>query len=383
MAKHRFGTPRPHQAQGSRLKAVRPPSFKGSPYEPVPVIVGNAPYEFDLATVIDPALIARMNRAKKMVFHIVGDTGGIKHPAYQQSVANAMEADALQGAPDAPAFFYHLGDVVYYNGESAQYFPQFYEPYDHYPLPIVAIPGNHDGDPLPGGNETTLQAFLANFCTATPTTSPNSGGTVRTTMTEPNPYFTLTTPMATFIGLYTNVPEGGEVDANQQAWLVAELKKADSNKMLVLAMHHPIYSLDVYHTGSQKMHTLYTEATVAAKRTPDIVFAAHVHNYQRFTQTNGADMIPFIVNGGGGYWNLHHMEKINGQMIIPPYVVDAEVTLEAFNDDHHGFMRVQVEGDVMTGWYFAAPQPTDTAGAPPTLQDYFQYNWRTHTYVKR
>jgi hypothetical protein len=31
---------------------------------------------------------------KKMVFHICGDTGGVKHPIPQQLVASAMEADA-------------------------------------------------------------------------------------------------------------------------------------------------------------------------------------------------------------------------------------------------------------------------------------------------
>jgi hypothetical protein len=31
--------------------------------------------------------------------------------------------------PQRPSFFYHLGDVVYYAGESANYWPEFYEPY--------------------------------------------------------------------------------------------------------------------------------------------------------------------------------------------------------------------------------------------------------------
>lgn len=45
-----------------------------------------------------------------------------------------------------PSFLYHLGDVVYFYGEASNYYPQFYEPYAFYPVPIFAIPGNHDGD---------------------------------------------------------------------------------------------------------------------------------------------------------------------------------------------------------------------------------------------
>jgi hypothetical protein len=42
-------------------------------------------------------------------------------------------------------------------------------------------------------------------------------------MTQPNVYWTLATPYATIIGLYTNVPVGGYVDDKQKAWLIKEL----------------------------------------------------------------------------------------------------------------------------------------------------------------
>ena len=34
---------------------------------------------------------------------------------------------------------------------------------------------------------------------------------------------------------------------------------------------------------------------------PDIVFTAHVHNYQRFTRTTNDQQITYIVAGAGGY----------------------------------------------------------------------------------
>ncbi len=46
----------------------------------------------------------------------------------------------------------------------------------------------------------------------------------------------------------------------------------------------------------------------ASGRQPDMVFAAHVHNYRRFTVTmDDGGITPFIVAGNGGYHNLHKM----------------------------------------------------------------------------
>ena len=45
----------------------------------------------------------------------------------------------------APAFCFHLGDVIYNFGEAEYYYDQFYEPFRAYDRPIFAIPGNHDG----------------------------------------------------------------------------------------------------------------------------------------------------------------------------------------------------------------------------------------------
>jgi hypothetical protein len=69
-----------------------------------------------------------------MVFHAVGDTGGVNDGAIvQTAVAHQMEAQVDAAAdPEKPAFFYNLGDVVYFNGQSIDYSWQFYEPYQYY-----------------------------------------------------------------------------------------------------------------------------------------------------------------------------------------------------------------------------------------------------------
>ena len=119
-----------------------------------------------------------------------------------------MVADFTEANPaDVPSFFYHLGDVVYYFGEATYYYDQFYEPIRNYPAPIIAIPGNHDGVVWSGDPETTLEAFLRNFCAPSAAPSPDAGGLIRTTMIQPGVYFTLEAPFVRIFGLYSNVLE--------------------------------------------------------------------------------------------------------------------------------------------------------------------------------
>ncbi len=200
-------------------------------------------------------------------------------------------------------------------------------------------------------------------------------------MTQPNVYWTLETPFITFIGLYTNVPEGGYVDATQTAWLASELTNAPQNKALIVAMHHPIYSADVYHSGSKYMGQLLDTAIQQTNRIPDAVFAGHVHNYQRFTRSlNGRD-VPYIVAGAGGYWNLHYMMQPQGQPIQTPYPMpapDTGVTLESYLDNRHGYMRMEITAQTLKGEYYSVPRPQESWGDPAQLVDSFTLDLAQH-----
>jgi hypothetical protein len=150
-----------HEGPRPNLLSVINHEIRGNQkFQPLPQPTGDAPYHLSLNEVLSSNEIQSIMDDGSITFHCMGDTGGVKDPAPQQLVANGLESTKA-------SFFYHLGDVVYYNGESQQYYPQFYEPYQHYQNPIFAIPGNHDGDPLPGGTEQSLFAFNRNFCAAT------------------------------------------------------------------------------------------------------------------------------------------------------------------------------------------------------------------------
>ena len=188
--------------------------------QPVPEAVGSAVEPIlTLETVYGnqgATVTETIQQSGQVVFHCVGDTGSVVGPATQSLVADKMVSDFTEAnAADVPSFFYHLGDVVYYFGEATYYYDQFYEPYRLYPAPIIAIPGNHDGIIYPGDPAPTLQAFLANFCSATPAPSPDAGGLVRTTMTEPGVYFTLEAPFVRILGVYSNVLEDPGVISDQ------------------------------------------------------------------------------------------------------------------------------------------------------------------------
>ena len=159
----------------------------------------------DLAILISDADLKAITAAKKITFHVNGDMGGIMNPEPQTRVANGMEEDFAEGAkaPDKPAFLYILGDCVYFNGSIDQYRTQFYEPYKHYLAPIVAVPGNHDGENVPPGN--TLDGFMKFFCDCKAQMfSDLMGDNGRTTMTQPYVFWTLRTPLVNIVGLYSN-----------------------------------------------------------------------------------------------------------------------------------------------------------------------------------
>ena len=366
------------------IAAVDPfPAPRGGAAEPV----------LQLADVLGSqgtARVTAIQKAGQIVFHTVGDTGSTNGPATQSQVADKMVADFTEDNPaDVPSFFYHLGDVVYNFGEAAYYYDQFYEPYRNYPAPILGIPGNHDGVTYPKETVPTLDAYLRNFCSATPVQTDEAGGLARTAMIQPGVYYTFETPFLRLLGVYSNTledpgvisTEGGTrptLNDDQLTYLQTALARCKSEKFtgaVLLAVHHPPFTGGVNHGGSPRMLQDMDAAATAAGFWPHVVLSGHSHNYQRYTRTVAGLTIPYIVAGMGGHGITKMRTTSTGNAIRTPMTVDSELTLVSYDDTHYGYMRVVVNATTLRMEF----HPAEDGGTTKTPDDTFSLDLKKRT----
>ena len=281
--------------------------------EPIPA--PTRPPLFSLAQIIGQQGAKDIQSSGSISFHTVGDTGKGADTA-QGAVASAMQTDFDISKPEAsPAFFFHLGDVIYGPNKDQNYRPEFYEPYVHYPGKIVAIPGNHDGEVFAKTDPVTLRAFLANFCAPSQVVPPIAGTIYRETMNQPGVYYLLDAPFVQIVALYSNAAENpgfisGEIPGQaQKTWLLSTLKgiaaarKAGNRKALVFATHHPPFTAGG-HAPSTDMLSDIDSVCQQANIMPDLHLSGHAHSYQRYTRevpfAGRTLQIPYVVAGTGG-----------------------------------------------------------------------------------
>jgi len=332
------------------------------------------------------AAVAAIEKSGQIVFHSLGDTGSTKGPETQSQVADKLVLDFTDPAPaDRPAFCFHLGDVVYSFGEARFYYDQFYEPYRSYPAPIFAVAGNHDGLVYTGEGVPSLEAFLRNFANAQPVKTPESGGLIRTAMTQPGVYFTLDAPFVTIVGLYSNVLEdpgvissqgqkSSPVDDQQLPFLLSALQFAKKKgAATIVVTHHPPFSGGSVHSGSPKMLADIDAACTKAGFWPHVHLSGHAHNYQRFTRTVNKFEIPYIVCGNGGH---NPLAKIKGTPRVPA-TVSSDVTLENYDDSDYGYLRIVANDEQLRIEFHTAP-----VGAPSkSPSDVVTVDLASHTIV--
>jgi calcineurin-like phosphoesterase family protein len=332
----------------------------------------------DLANFLPAEIMSAIKAAGKISFHAVGDTGAAKVNrsqtaataiGHETAVADAMVADVQ--SVDGPAFFFHLGDVIYNFGEAQYYYDQFYEPFRAYDRPIFAIPGNHDGMVFGQGSSApqvpTLDAFLTNFCAADPTPSPDAGGLMRSVMTQPGVYFRLDAPFVTILGLYSNVLDSGPgvissqgghfplVD-DQLEFLKTELgnlkaDRAANKRAVIIAVHHPPLSADAKHGGSLGITKDIDACCKAAGLYPDALLCGHAHLYQRFTRVmpDGKE-IPYVVAGSGGY------AATTPKALPPPPITVGDHTLVIAPIINFGYLTVETDARTLSITFRTADQ---------------------------
>jgi acid phosphatase type 7 len=326
------------------VSPLHPVTHRNTSFQPLPRPLDLPPYHYDLAAKF-PHIGDDIAKQKEMVFHVVGDSGGVVDGEFQSNVAEQMIEHLTSGKGGRPQFCYHVGDVVYFTGMRDDYYAQFYDPYAHYDVPILSIPGNHDGEVDDPSAQTSLDGWVRYFMQAHPDVDPISKDAPRVQLDLPNVYWTLVTPLATIIGLYTNVPEHGSIDSTQQQWVTNEFATAPEDRALILALHHPIYSFDVFHSGSSKMADVLENAIRDTGRVPNLVLSGHVHDYQRIEQTIApAGPTPFIVSGNGGYHNLHKVHSAVGDK-----APDTGAVLKYANAESWGFLTLTIDKNKISG----------------------------------
>ena len=352
-------------------------AYYNSPYflahkdqvQPIPRRRGGV--ALNLSDFIPQDILNAIQAAGKISFHAVGDTGAAKVNrsqtaatalGHEAAVADAMVSEIQNQGVSGPAFFFHLGDVIYNFGEAQYYYDQFYEPFRAYDRPIFAIPGNHDGMIFGQGSSApqvpTLDAFLTNFCAAEPGPSPDAGGLVRSVMTQPGVYFTLDAPFASIIGLYSNVLDGPGVISSQGGhfpivddqldFLKSELTRLKPDRVaqkraIIVAVHHPPLSADAKHGGSTGIMKDLDACCKSAGLWPDVLLSGHAHLYQRFTRNlpNG-QQTPYIVAGSGGF------AATTPKHLPPAPITVGDYTLEINPIVDFGYITVETDARTIT-----------------------------------
>ncbi len=229
-------------------------------------------------------------------------------------------------------FAFISSDVIYPAGGVNEYLEKFYRPYQDFPAPIYAVPGNHDW-------YDGLHGFAVHFCGADPYRKPprprgrgglrgalrrllwrdpeeadptvlkrcrELRGSPRQRSHQPAPYFVLETGPVDFVGVDNGIR--GNLDREQGEWLRGVSRRSPKPKVLVLGK--PIYADGKYHPREIEGGGTVDEVV----RDPVNNYVATVvgdkHNYQRYEVGLGdGRVVQHIVSGGGGAFT-HATHKI-------------------------------------------------------------------------
>jgi hypothetical protein len=256
----------------------------------------------------------------ELSFLLLGDTG--EGDRSQYALLPAIEAQA-----ETTDFLFICSDVIYPAGSVDDYRLKFFWPYQRYPGPIYAIPGNHDW-------YDGLQGFMRALCGREPpadvaghasfpsrqwlqqrfwrppgaydavafqeATALRGADRQRQLPPQPAPYFALETEHVVFVGVDTGITK--TLDRDQGDWLVNISRSSPKAKVLLTGT--PIYvnntcqklAVEPGAAGFESVYEIVSEPShnyVAA-------IGGDIHNYQRYPVSVRGRTIQYIVSGGGG-----------------------------------------------------------------------------------
>ncbi|MDX6739501.1 metallophosphoesterase family protein [Actinocorallia sp. A-T 12471] len=250
-------------------------------------------------------------------FLVLGDTG--EGDSSQYAVVPGM-LRVGQGT----RFAVVASDVNYPVGSVNDYGQTFFKPYQAYPAPIYAVPGNHDwydglegfmrvfcdriGDGAPGPTWKPRYARLATKLWRKPEPTDEDAFTAARALRaqpsqqakQPGPYWFIDSPRLRVVGLDTGI--GGGIDRDQGEWL--RRVSADPRPKLLIT-GKPIYRNNEYRPcqiegGGTVDEIVRTTGYVA-------VIGGDIHNYQHYPVDVDGHRIDYLVAGGSGaYMHATH-----------------------------------------------------------------------------
>ncbi|MHC3474550.1 metallophosphoesterase family protein [Streptomyces sp. 7R007] len=267
-----------------------------------------------VAQVAAPAdKVIRREDPDRFSFLVIGDTGEGDDPQY------AVVPGFVKIGQDT-RFAVIASDVIYPVGSADDYGTKFFRPYQDYPAPLYAIPGNHDW-------YEDLGAFMRVFCGDVPPLAPEprprpfTRAWLRSLLwhrprptdgrhldearrlrsapgqqaVQPGPYWAVDAGPIRIIGIDTGLL--GTLDAEQGAWL-REVSRGPRPKILITGS--PLYV-----DGRCDPCVIEGGGTVdEIVRDPAHHYVAaiggDIHNYQRYPVRVGDRTLQYIVSGGGG-----------------------------------------------------------------------------------
>lgn len=290
----------------------------------------------------------------------------------QAAIAQAM----AQVQPDLVLL---AGDLVYGRGRAAEYRARFFPIYNSETVPLlrsvpfVGVPGNHD---VPFATYADASAYFAYWSlplngpalkAGEPGAAPVSAGMHDAMVAAAGAAFPR---MASYSfdwgGIhFTMLDSNTYADwglPKLQAWLEADLKAARHAAWRVVVLHHPLFQSARSHFDDQWMRPI---SPILERHGVDLVFAGHVHNYQRTaplrfnptrvgargTAVGGEFAVDTSFDGKTNTRAkgiIHVVTGAGGAELYDPWQTDAPSSWQpwtrAFVSDRHSFTVLEVTG---------------------------------------
>ncbi|MCB9780675.1 MAG: metallophosphoesterase [Alphaproteobacteria bacterium] len=232
---------------------------------------------------------------ERVRFVVMGDTGAGNGPQARnaQAMRDFCAAKADEHGPGCD-FMVLPGDLFYYQGvtgpDDPQVGPKYAEPYGDLGFPVYAALGNHEYADPPFDRERA-RGMLALAA-------------ARDELVLPGPWYRFDAGPARFLVLDTHAVLMGWSDAEQQAWLEAQLAEPWGGPTVVVA-HHPFLSNGKHgiageyegssalpYASGKRVRALYD--TLCGR--VDLMVGGHDHNRQWLEPHCGIEL---VVSGAG------------------------------------------------------------------------------------